>query len=62
MFRLAMVRRGMLGIGAALIAVAGARALTSAGASMDARSGSTVAVVAGENEYGNVASQMSRKS
>ncbi len=56
-----MVRRGMLGIGAALIAVAGTSSLTSAGASMDARSGSTVAVVAGENEYGNVASQIGGK-
>ncbi len=50
-----------MGLGAALIAVAGTSLLPSAGAAAEAHAGSTVAVVAGENEYGNVASQIGGK-
>ncbi len=61
MFGFAIVRGGMVGLGALLFAVAGTSSLTPAAASTEARTGSTVAVVAGENEYGNVASQIGGK-
>ncbi len=50
-----------MGLGALTTAVAGTSSLTPAAASITARTGSTVAVVAGENEYGNVASQIGGK-
>jgi zinc/manganese transport system substrate-binding protein len=51
----------LVGLGALTTAVAGTSSLTPAAASITARTGSTVAVVAGENEYGNVASQIGGK-
>ncbi len=58
MLRLTMMRVGMAGLGAVLIGVVGTSSLMPAAASTEASSGRTVAVVAGENEYGNVASQI----
>ncbi len=57
MFRSAKVAAGALGLGAMLMASGFAVSSTPASAS----SPSTVAVVAGENEYGNVASQIGGK-
>ncbi len=55
MVRLAKVVAGMVALEAALLAVGFSSSTPSSGA---ASSGGTVAVVAGENEYGNVASQI----
>jgi zinc/manganese transport system substrate-binding protein len=59
--RFGVVRGVLVGLGALTTAVAGTSSLTPAAASVAARTASTVAVVAGENEYGNVASQIGGK-
>jgi zinc/manganese transport system substrate-binding protein len=60
-FRFAMVRGVLVGLGTLTMVVAGTSSLTPAAASIEARTGSTVAVVAAENEYGNVATQIGGK-
>ena len=60
MHRFARVVAGLVGVGAVLMA-AGCSSTSTPAASPTAGSGGTVAVVAGENEYGNVASQIGGK-
>ena len=57
MFRLAKVAAGMVGLGAVLMAAG----CSSSPAASSTSGGGTVAVVAGENEYGNVTSQIGGK-
>jgi zinc/manganese transport system substrate-binding protein len=60
MFRFAKLPAGMVGLGVVLI-VAGCGAASTPTAASSTSSTSTVSVVAGENQYGNVASQIGGK-
>ncbi len=59
MFKFAKVLAGLVGLGAVLLAAGCSSSSTPAASS--STGGGTVAVVAGENEYGNVASQIGGK-